>query len=428
MELKVQHTSALSGEIIIPSSKSHTIRAVIIASLAQGRSKLLNPLFSEDTKSAIQACESLGAKIEQKPDSLIIEGFGSSPAKPSTVIDMLNSGTSTNLIMGILGGLGIEAEITGDESLQTRPVKPLAVALEMLGCKIDFTEENGCPPLKISGRIKGGKTTLEASKSSQYVSSLLIACPLAEQDTEIFVENPTELPYIEMTVKWLDEQNIKYERNGYNYFKISGNQKYKSFEKSIPGDWSSAAFPICAAAITKSDVLIKGVDINDVQGDKSIIEYLKNMESDIRIEENGIRIKGGKLQGKELDINATPDALPALSVVGCLAEGETRLVNVAQARVKETDRIKVMADELKKMGALIEELPDGLIIKKSSLEGTKLCGHHDHRVVMALSIAAMASDNESIIDTAEAVSVTYPNYVNTMRKLGANITLIEEVK
>jgi 3-phosphoshikimate 1-carboxyvinyltransferase len=417
----------LSGEITIPPSKSHTIRAVIIASLAQGRSKLLNPLFSEDTKSAIQACENLGAKIEQKSDSLIIEGFGSSPDKPSAVIDMLNSGTSTNLIMGILAGLGIEAEITGDASLQTRPVKSLAAALETLGCKIDFTEDNGCPPLKISGRIKGGKVTLDASKSSQYVSSLLIACPLAEHDTEIFVENPTELPYIEMTIKWLDEQNIKYERDGFNYFKISGNQNYKSFEKSIPADWSSAAFPICAAAITESDVLIKGIDIKDVQGDKAIIEYLKDMGADIRLEKNGIRVKGGKLQGKEIDINATPDALPALSVMGCLAEGETKLVNVAQARVKETDRIKVMADELKKMGADIDERPDGLVIRKSRLKGAKLRGHHDHRVVMALSIAAMTADNESIIDTAEAVSVTYPDYVKTMCNLGANITLIEEV-
>ena len=428
MILNVQKTEQLSGEITIPPSKSHTIRAVIIASLSLGRSKLLNPLFSEDTKAAIQACERLGAKIEQKSDSLIIKGFGSSPDKPSAVIDMLNSGTSTNLIMGILAGLGIEAEITGDASLQTRPVKSLAAALETLGCKIDFTEDNGCPPLKISGRIKGGKVTLDASKSSQYVSSLLIACPLAEQDTEIFVEDPTELPYIEMTLKWLDEQNIKYERDGFNYFRISGNQNYTSFEKSIPADWSSAAFPICAAAITESDVIIKGIDINDVQGDKAIIEYLKDMGADIRLEENGIRVKGGKLQGKKLDINATPDALPALSVMGCLAEGETKLVNVAQARVKETDRIKVMADELKKMGALIEELPDGLLIKKSRLKGTKLRGHHDHRVVMALSIAAMTADEETLIDTAEAVSVTYPNYVKTMRKLGANITLIKEVQ
>jgi len=428
MNLKVLKTEQLSGEITIPSSKSHTIRAVIIAALAEGRSTLINPLFSEDTKAAINACESLGAKIIKKDNNLIIDGFGNSPEKPRSVVDMLNSGTSTNLILGILAGLGIEAEITGDASLRTRPVKSLAAALETLGCSVDFHKNNGCPPLKISGRINGGKVKLDASKSSQYVSSLLISCPLAEHDTEIIVENPTELPYIEMTLKWLDEQNIKYERDGFNYFKVPGNQHYNSFEKTIPADWSSAAFPLCAAAVAKSSVILRGVDINDVQGDKAIIDYLQNMGADIRIEENTIRIKGGDLKGAELDINATPDALPALSVMGCLAAGETKLINVAQARVKETDRITVMAEELKKMGADIEELPDGLVIKKSTLKGTKLCGHHDHRVVMALSIAAMNAMEETIIDTAEAVSVTYPDYVETMNNLGAKIKLIKEDK
>ncbi len=427
MELKVTRTEELSGEIVIPSSKSHTIRAVIIASLAEGRSTLTNPLFSEDTKAAINACESLGAKISKKENSLIIDGFGKSPKKPGSVVDMLNSGTSTNLILGILAGLGIEAELTGDASLRTRPVKSLADALETLGCSIVFSEKNGCPPLKLTGKINGGQVKLDAGKSSQYVSSLLIACPLAGNDTEIMVENPTELPYIEMTLKWLDEQNIKYEREGFNRFRIFGNQGYRSFEKTIPADWSSAAFPLCAAAVTRSNVVLRGVDINDVQGDKAIIDYLERMGTDIKIEKNAIMIKGGNLQGAELDINSTPDALPALSVMGCLANGETRLVNVAQARVKETDRIKVMAEELKKMGADIEELPDGLVIRKCSLNGTKLCGHHDHRVVMALSIAAMTANEESIIDTAEAVSVTYPDYVKTMSNLGANITLIEEV-
>ena len=428
MKLKVQKTEKLTGVITIPSSKSHTIRAIIIASLAQGTSTLLNPLFSEDTKAAIHACEMLGAKIVHQENALIIDGFGDSPETPNSVLDMLNSGTSTNLLMGILAGLGIEAKITGDTSLTARPVKALAAALENLGCRISFTENNGCPPLKLTGRIIGGKVTLDASKSSQYVSSLLIACPLAKNDTEINVENPTELPYIEMTLNWLDEQHIKYERDGFHYFKIFGNQRYKAFKKLIPADWSSAAFPLCAAAIIKSDVLLKGIDINDVQGDKAIIDYLQHMGADIKIEENAVRIKGRGLTGKELDINATPDALPALSVIGCLAENETRLVNVAQARVKETDRIKVMADELKKMGADIDELPDGLVIRKSNLKGAALCGHHDHRVVMALSIAAMTANKETVIDTAEAVSVTYPDYVKTMCQLGAKIKLIKEVK
>lgn len=427
MLLKVNKTKKLSGEITVPSSKSHTIRAVIIAALAEGRSTLLNPLFSEDTRAAIHACQSLGAIIRQQNQTLLIDGFGTAPRKPETILDMRNSGTSTNLVMGILAGLGVPAGITGDASLQTRPVKSLAAALENLGCTVTFEKDNGCPPLTISGRLSGGKVVIDASKSSQYVSSLLLACPLAKNNTEILVEHPTELPYIEMTLKWLDAQNIQYERDGFGCFKIFGNQHYNPFQKAIPADWSSAAFPLCAAAVTDSDVLVKGVDMADVQGDKAIVEYLSGMGADIRVEGNGLRIRGTELHGKTLDINATPDALPVLSVIGCLAKGETRLTNVAQARVKETDRIKVMAKELQKMGADIKELPDGLIIKESALQGTALHGHHDHRVVMALSIAGMKTDRETTIDTAEAVSVTYPDYVNTMSQLGAKFTLIKEV-
>jgi 3-phosphoshikimate 1-carboxyvinyltransferase len=426
MKLVVQKTDKLEGEITVPASKSHTIRAVLIASLAWGTSTLKNPLFSEDTRAAINACRALGAQIIQKDRMLVIEGFGGNPREPSGVIDMLNSGTSTNLVIGLLAALGIGAKITGDASLRLRPVTALAEALMALGCSITFQDKDGCPPLKISGKMKGGRVTIDAGKSSQYVSSLLLSCPLLENDTEIMVENPTELPYIEMTLKWLNEQNIKYERDGYRYFKVFGNQTYTSFCSTIAADWSSAAFPVCAAAVTRSNILIRGLDIHDVQGDKAVIDYLMSMGSSITIEHNGIRIKGGSLHGKNLDINATPDALPALSVVGCAASGRTKLYNVAQARVKETDRIKVMAEELKKMGAEIEELPDGLTIKKKTLSGSHVNGHHDHRVVMALSIAGLMAEGETTIDTAEAVSVTFPRYVETMRKIGANIKLIKE--
>ncbi len=427
MELIIEKTDKLQGEIIVPSSKSHTIRAVITASLAKGRSKIINPLISDDTKAAINACKALGATIEQRGSILFIEGFGINPETPENVLDMLNSGTSTNLIMGILAALGIEAEITGDSSLRSRPVTALAEALTGLGLSIEFLDNHGCPPLRISGRIKGGKINIDAGKSSQYVSSLLLACPLLEQETVISVENPAELPYIEMTLKWLDDHGIIYERNGFTWFRMSPNQSYRPFEKTIPADWSSATFPICAAAVTSSDVLIKGIDINDIQGDKAIAEYLKNMGADIETGNDSLRIKGRSIHGTELDINSTPDALPALSVVGCYAEGRTKLINVSQARVKETDRISVMAHELAKMGADIAELPDGLTIGKSSLKGTHVNGHNDHRVVMALSIAALIADDKTIIDTAEAVAVTYPDYVETMQNLGAKFKLIQEV-
>lgn len=426
MQLVIEKTEKLQGEITIPASKSHTIRAVIIASLAEGRSTLVNPLYSEDTKAAINACQALGAKIEQSGTRLTIEGFGANPRQPTEVLDMLNSGTSTNLLLGILAALGLTATITGDASLRKRPVNALTEVLRELGLTIEFHATPGCPPLSISGKMKGSTITVDAAKSSQYVSSLLLACPMLGQDTEIFVRNPTELPYVAMTVQWLDEQAIKYEREGFTYFKIFGNQTYRPFEKKIPADWSSATFPICAAAITESNVFIKGLDIDDVQGDKAVIHYLKDMGADIAISKNGISIKGRDLKARELDINATPDALPALSVIGCYAHGETKLYNVAQARVKETDRIRVMAEELKKMNAFIQELPDGLLIRHSNLKGAHVQGHHDHRVVMALSIAAFIAEGRTTIDTAEAVSVTYPDYVTAMNALGTNIRLQKE--
>ncbi|MCP4693254.1 MAG: 3-phosphoshikimate 1-carboxyvinyltransferase [Desulfobacterales bacterium] len=429
MKLRVEKTGRLAGEIRIPASKSHTIRGVIVAALARGRSELVKPLFSEDTRAIINAFRAIGAKIERSGDNLVIDGCGADAHAPSRPLDMLNSGTSTNLTIGILAALGVGGEITGDASLRSRPVAALTRALTGLGCRIRFLDQEGCPPLAISGRIQGGEIELDASKSSQYVSSLLMAAPLALGRTELRVKNPTELPYIDMTLKWLDEQGIAYERDGYDYFKIDGGQAYTPIQKAIPADWSSAAFPICAAAVAAdSDVLVKGVDVHDIQGDKAILDYLGEMGADVTLEEGGVRIRGKAPRGKTLDINATPDALPALSVIGCRAAGETRLLNVAHARVKETDRIAVMARELQKMGGDVRELPDGLVIRQSDLNGAEVRGHHDHRVVMSLSIAGLLADGPTLIDTAEAVSVTYPDYVESMRRLGANFRLVEVKK
>jgi 3-phosphoshikimate 1-carboxyvinyltransferase len=272
--------------------------------------------------------------------------------------------------------------------------------------------------------MQGGSVVLDASKSSQYVSSLLIACPLALRQTEIIVENPSELPYIDMTLAWLDEQKIHYTREGYTRFIVPGGQRYRAFEKTIPADWSSAAFPLCAAALTDSDVYLDGLDLQDVQGDKAIVEYARTMGADISATPEGIRVQGRPLTGCRLDINATPDALPALAVMGCFAKGQTILENVAQARVKETDRIAVMARELGTMGARITEQPDGLIIEGAHLNGASVRGHHDHRVVMALAVAGLRSTGTTTIDTAEAVAVTYPSFVASMQQLGATIKTI----
>ncbi len=412
----------MQGSIEIPASKSHTIRAVVIASLAEGRSRIIDPLDSGDTRSAVAACRALGATIETGKEWIVV-GTGGKPFLTTTPIDVGNSGTSLSLTTSIAALQEKEAVFDGDASLRTRPMQPLLDALNDLGARAYSLERKGFCPLSIQGRMRGG-STLVSGRNSQYLSSLLISTPLVEGDTEIEVQNLHERPYVEMTLAWLKEQSISWEQEGWEVFRVPGRQRYRSFEKRIPGDFSSATFPLCAGVITSSRILLRGLDMNDTQGDKEVFTMLTSMGACINREQDGILVASSDLMGGELDLNSTPDALPALAVVGCCAKGETVLKNVAQARIKETDRIRVMASELAKMGARIEEREDGLIIKESQLRGAHVQGYHDHRVVMALSLAGMVAEGETVVDTAESVAITFPGYVEKMKQLGAAMELI----
>jgi len=419
MKLLVER-SRLSGRALIPASKSHTIRAVAIAALAGGRSTIINPLVSADTLAAVDACRALGAEIATNGD-WVVKGVAGRPSVPDNVIDVRNSGTTLYITMGMAALVNGCSVFTGDYQIRSRPAQPLIDALNDLGADLCSTRANGQPPLVVRGPIKGGVTELDGSKTSQYLTSLLICCPLAEGDTEIRVSNLIERPYVEMTLAWIEQQGIRVEREGFEVFRVSGGQKYRHFEKQAPGDWSSATFFLCAAAITGSELTLTGLDVNDTQGDKAIIDMLRRMGADVEIEGDEITIRANGLKGADFDLNATPDALPAMAVTACFAKGVTRLVNVSQARLKETDRIRVMREELTKMGGLVRELPDGLEITGGRLLPAEVHGWDDHRVVMALSLAGMACGGRTYIDTAEAVSVTFPNFVELMQSIGANI-------
>jgi 3-phosphoshikimate 1-carboxyvinyltransferase len=423
MKLIIEKTAEITGKTTVPSSKSHTIRGFIFASLADNKSILHNSLESEDTKATINACKSLGAEIKKiNNGEFEIIGFDRYPEVKKTEINTLNSGTTTNFITSVAALANEKIIINGDESIRRRPIEPLLSALRNLGAHASSIKMNGCPPIEVKGRMIGGKTTLDC-KSSQYLSSLLICCPLLQQDTEIEIINCCEIPYIEMTLKWLDELNIRYRNNDFNKVLIHSNQSYSSFEKTILSDWSSATFLIASAAMIGDNVIIRDLDPKDTQADRYVLDYLHDMGAEIKVEGKNISITKSRLHGCELDLNNTPDALPAMAVLGCYAEGTTVLKNVAHARIKETDRIKVMTEELSKMGANIQETDDGMIIKQSRLKGAKLRGHNDHRVVMALSLAGMIADGKTNIDTAEAIKVTFPDYVEIMKNLGAKISL-----
>ncbi|MGA2916441.1 MAG: 3-phosphoshikimate 1-carboxyvinyltransferase [Sedimentisphaerales bacterium] len=417
--------SRLRGIIAIPASKSHTIRAAAIASLAKGQSLVRNPLISDDTISAVNCYRLLGAKIDcADKNCWKITGTSGNLKVPDKIIDVGNSGTTLRLAVGsaALAPKGQKITFTGDAQIQTRPLKPLLDSLNDLGAKARCLKNNGSAPAEIEGRLIGGKTTIECF-SSQYLSSLLLATPLAQKDTEIIVPLLNEPDYVKMTFDWLDWQNIKYENQQMSRFKIKGGQQYNAFDRQIPADFSSATFFLCAAAILDADITITGLDFSDSQPDKAVVDYLKRMGAKIEVTPAGVHIKSSQLKGIEIDMNRTPDALPAMAVTAAFAEGTTKFLNVPQARKKETDRIKCMAEELTKLGAKVKELPDGLIVHQSKLKSANLDGRGDHRIVMALSLAAMAIEQPSTIDTAEAMNVTFPDYVKLMKQLGADINL-----
>lgn len=440
IKLKSKHTesrvmlltvkkSLLSGTVAIPGSKSHTIRAVAIASLADGTSIIRNPLISNDTLSAVEAYRAFGAKIDtNNPSSWQIQGIAGRIEAKQIQIDVGNSGTTMNLAIGTaaLAQPDTEISLTGDYQIQYRPVGTLINSINDLGANAHCLKDNDCPPLIVSGRLSGGKTSMEC-QTSQYLSSLLLACPLASGTTELTIPLLYEPDYARITLDWLDRQKINYEmKDDLSFFRIPGNQSYKPFDLSIPADFSSATFFLCAAALVGRNVIIKGLDFSDRQPDKAVVDYLKKMGADIRITPEGVRVNDSHLKGVDIDMNRTPDALPAMAVTAAFARGTTRLLNVPQARKKETDRITCMAEELTKLGADVKELPDGLVIHGSGGKDLKpwpVSGRHDHRIVMALSIAGMAMQGTLDIDTAEAMNVTFPEYTKLMTRLGADFVL-----
>lgn len=419
------YPSGIKGSVSIPASKSHTIRAVLIAGMAEGTSTLRFPLQSNDTLAAVRACGALGVDIDMHNDSWSIKGTAGRLSPPATPIDVGNSGTSLYLLAGMAALANFPVTFTGDEQICRRSAAPLLDALRDLGVAVESASE-GCAPFTIRGPLQGGSTSIECP-TSQYLSSLLLAAPLSSGNTEIEVPLLYERPYIDMTLDWLDGQSISYSRSDYHAFSIPGGQGYRAFDRRIPGDFSSASFFMVAAAITGSRIELRGLDMNDTQGDKEVVSVLESMGCTIDRVDSGLAIEaaGTKgLQGGSFDLNNIPDALPALAVAACFSKAVVELRNVPQARQKETDRIAVMKQELSKLGANIEELEDGLIIHGTgTLQGGEVAGHGDHRVIMALAVAGLAAEGPICIDDAAAAAVTFPDFFKNLEEIGAKVII-----
>ena len=425
MILKVD-PSQVSGAVSVPGSKSHTIRAIAGALLAHGKSIVRAPLHSFDTYSTLQAATDLGATVEKFTDRWEITGCGGKLAVPEKVLDMGNSGTGLRMLTAAAALAEGKVAFTGDESLCSRGMKPLLDALRMLNVKVEAAPGDHAP-LSVQGSLQGGKTQVEAL-CSQFLSALLFAAPCIKNgNLEIEVTALSEEPYVEITLNWLRKLGAEFTAaKDLKHFVIPGNQQLKSFDSVIPADFSTAAFPLGAGIVAGSGagVTIKNLDFSDAQGDKAVFAMLENLGAKLQYKsDNSVTVlPGSQLRSGTLDLAQTPDALPLLAAVAATAPQGTviTLGNAAQARNKETDRIDGMTRELRKMGAIIEERPDAMIITGTKLHGAVVNSYKDHRLAMALAVAAMAADSTTEILDAECCAVTYPDFIKDFQSLGAN--------
>lgn len=423
MDLMAGKSPNLHGSVRIPANKSHSFRALIMAGLASGSSRIIGPAVSNDWMLGTESLEMFGAEITPKANDVWeIEGTGGQLKTPEDVLTCGNSGIILRFFTALAGVCEGYTVLTGDESLRhIRLCQPLIDALNALGAWAVSTKGDGHAPLVVRGRLRGGQAEIDGM-DSQPVSGLLIASALADAPTELTVKRPGERPWVGMTLSWLDRCGIDYSNQNYERYLIRGKGQWDGFEARIPLDWSAALYPIVAAVITPdSEVKVPGMDINDAQGDKAVVDVLREMGADITVGEDGdVTARSSSLTGREIDCNDFIDQFMLLAVVGACAAGETVLTNAEVARHKECDRIREMAKALGQMGADVEERPDGLVIRQSKLTGTRLHSQHDHRMVFTLAVAALVAEGDTMITNCQCIKKTFPDFVAQMRGIGCD--------
>ena len=420
MELTVSR-SRVSGRVEAPPSKSYTHRGILAGALGDGV-RVLNPLRSADTEASTRCARGLGASIDERGGDIVIDGVDGAPKTPDDVLDCGNSGTTTRLFAGAASLVDGLAVLTGDESLRSRPNGPLLSSLRELGATARSTRGDGRAPLVVGDSLEGGKTTIDGSVSSQFISSLLFASPLTDGATVAIEGTLKSRPYVDITLEVLAEMGIDVHETD-DGFEVPGGQRYTSDEFRVPGDFSSASYPLAAGAVA-GEAHVENL-YPSAQGDEAILEILKRMGASVDWDrDDGVaRVSGDAddLTGVTFDASNNPDLTPTVAALGAAAGGETRIVDAEHVRYKETDRLEAMATELGKMGAVIDEERDALYVdgESSELVGAHVDGRHDHRVVMALGVAGLVAEGETTVETAESVDVSYPGFADDLAALGA---------
>lgn len=392
--------SILNGSLTIPPSKSAAHRALICSFLAGGGT--VSPMIdSHDMKATCQTIEAL--------------------KNGDNVLDCIESGSTLRFMIPVAAALGKAVTFTGSGRLPQRPIGDYLRLLPQHN--VECASEGGLP-LTIKGQLTGGTFELAGDVSSQYITGLLLALPILEQDSKIVLTTQLQSkPYVDMTVKVMSDFGVVVEETDYGYF-IKGNQKYTPCDYVVESDWSQAAFFLVAGAVC-GDITLKGLDLNSTQGDKEIVTVLKNFGCNITATENQVRCTKSELKGITVDATDIPDMVPSIAVAAAFAKGDTVITGAGRLRFKESDRIKSVVSNLQKMGVEVEETDDGMIIKPDGrINGAVLDGFNDHRIVMAFSVAGLCANGDTQITDPFSINKSYPSFFDDYNRLGGKADVI----
>lgn len=408
----------LSGDVVIPPSKSLSHRAIIAASLASGKSVISNVLYSKDILATIGAMRACGANIVEYDNYLEITG--SKVIRKENVIEANESGSTIRFMIPIALVNSEPVTFTGKNNLVKRPLDTFLEIFDKQG--IQYSKKEDYLPLEVNGGLKPGDFYIRGDISSQFITGLLYALPLLDGNSTIYITTNLESKgYVDLTLDMLKKFNIEIENINYQKFIVKGNQEYKPCDYTIEGDFSQSAFFLVADTLG-ADITLHAMNPLSHQGDKKIIQDILDLGGKITFNEDKLKAYPTKTKGCVIDFSQSPDLGPALSVLGALSKGTTEFINASRLRIKECDRITCMKEELEKLGAQIVENPDGMVILGvDKLNGGVVDSHNDHRVAMALAMASLkAKDNIKILN-AECVSKSYPNFWEVFESIGGEV-------
>jgi len=418
--IEIQPISSLNASVRVPGSKSYTQRALVIASLAEGKSLLQGPLISEDTEYLIEALRVLGANILSTGEGLVVTGTGGNLAPPGRPIFLGNNGTATRFLISMASlGKG-DYHLTGSPRLCQRPMKSLLDALRSLGGASTCEGEEGYLPLTIHAQgIQGGRATFAEVESSQYISSLLLSAPFASGDLEIQVRGSlASRPYVNLTLQAMMDFGVRVETGGENHFLVRSGQRYRGADYPVEGDASSASYFFLAAALCQGTVRVAPMTHDTLQGDGKFLPLLEKLGSTVSSGDSWVEVKGNPLAPGEFvfDMGDMPDMVPTLAVLSALRPGRTVIRNAAHLRIKESNRLEALARELGKTGIRSEEKEDGLVIEGGSPRGADIDTYDDHRIAMSFAILGLAVPGMRIRD-GSCVRKSFPGFWEELGKL-----------